>query len=130
LRKRIAAFATTLYLNAKKASVPEKIADDVNHLPFSQAISRLELMTLTLKVLRMVYLTTVKTAGRRVIEATKMIRYDLPSHHGGFMNPWMVIQSSLPPSWLRRLIGQPYLYPSSLEDQVEGRLIADQLEFF
>jgi hypothetical protein len=39
LRKRIAAFATTLYLNAKKASVPEKVADDVNHLPFSQAIS-------------------------------------------------------------------------------------------
>ncbi|MCL7386173.1 MAG: hypothetical protein LZ166_01405 [Thaumarchaeota archaeon] len=65
MRKRIAAFATTLYLNAKKASVPEKVADVVNHLPFSQAISRLELMTLTLKVLRMVYLTTVKTAGRR-----------------------------------------------------------------
>ena len=61
MRKRIAAFVTTLYLNAKKnASVPEKVADVVNHLPFSQAISRLELMTLTLKVLRMAYLTTVK----------------------------------------------------------------------
>jgi predicted HAD superfamily hydrolase len=35
LRKRIVAFVTALYLNAKKnASVPEKVADVVDHLPF------------------------------------------------------------------------------------------------
>jgi hypothetical protein len=111
----------------KGVSFSDEVAEIINRLPKEKGIYKLQLMTL--KALRIAYRMTTKTAGRRVVKATKIGKALLSSPTNGFIN--LFVGSVLEPRrslWLRGLVGQPHPYlsiivKSSKRPRIDDRLI-------